>query len=71
MVDAIATVAVVMVGTQGGWLLTVAVWLLGGTKASQHVLEWSHTVLSGHKHCTGRFTQRCERAARVSNIRGG
>ena len=65
MVDAIATVAVVMVETQGGWLLTVAVWLLGGTKASQHVLEWSHTVLGGHKHRNGRFTQRCECTQRV------
>ena len=49
MVDAIATVAVVMVETQGGWLLTVAVWLLGGgTKASQHVLEGAQAALGGH-----------------------
>ena len=71
MVDAIATVAVVMVETQGGRLLTVAVWLPGGTKASQHELEWSHTVLGGYSRSNGRFTQRCECTARVSNMRGG
>ena len=59
-----------MAETQGGWLLTVAVWLLGGTKASQHVLEWSHAVLGGRKHRNGRFMLHCERTARVSNQRG-
>ena len=60
-------VAPVATGQRGCLWQKQGVRLLGGTKASQHELEWSHTVLSGHKHRIGRFTQRCERKARVNS----